>query len=106
MGVGEDIRHSEPSMTSSRVAPEDSNQIYLSQQQTRRQRGCLMAIRLMDAQDFADLIGMTTWAVYKMVERGDGPPAIRIGSGPRPRLRFDPRDVQMWLSSKTTSRVA
>lgn len=65
-----------------------------------------MNTQLMDASDVAGLIGMTRWAVYQMVKRGDGPPAIRIGNGPRPALRFDPRDVSMWLSSLTTKQVA
>ena len=45
---------------------------------------------LIDATAAANLLGIERKSLYRLVARGEIP-VIRIGRGPRPRLRFDPR---------------
>jgi excisionase family DNA binding protein len=45
---------------------------------------------LIDATAAANLLGIDRKSLYRLVARGEVP-VIRLGSGPRARLRFDPR---------------
>lgn len=49
--------------------------------------------RLLQVEDVAELLGVSTVAFYGMRKRGYSPRAIRVGK----RLRFDPDDVRQWL---------
>ena len=50
---------------------------------------------LLDADHFADLLGMTRKALYNARHAGQLPPPIKIGS----RLRWQRSDVDAWLDN-------
>jgi hypothetical protein len=56
---------------------------------------------MLDVKGVADLLNVGASFVY---EHADEPGARRLGTGPKPRLRFDPADVQKWLDSCSEGR--
>lgn len=63
-----------------------------------RLRGSGSSQKLVDAATLADLLGVSRDTVYA---RADEFGAIRIGSGPRPRLRFNPARIAALPSEQT-----
>jgi hypothetical protein len=59
--------------------------------------------RLVDAATLADLLGVTRATIY---ERADDLGAIRLGDGPRARLRFDAEQARAALSKQPDSPPA
>ena len=57
--------------------------------------------RLLDASEVAEMLGVGRNVVYR---RADEFGAVRIGAGPRPRLRFDPAKVTEALEACSTGR--
>lgn len=57
--------------------------------------------QLLDAAQIARIVGMSRDGVYR---RADEFGAVRIGSGPRPRLRFDPAKVAAALATCPATR--
>lgn len=57
--------------------------------------------QLVDAAELALVLGVSRGWVY---ENADRLAAVRLGSGPRARLRFDPARAVERLSACTTSR--
>lgn len=52
---------------------------------------------LLDAASVARRLGITRAAVYELADELG---AVRLGSGPRPRLRFDPAKVESYLAAR------
>ena len=57
------------------------------------------APRLLTIQQVADRLTVSVGCLRAWRIRGDGPPAIRLGSA----LRWDERDVDAWLDSRRES---
>jgi predicted DNA-binding transcriptional regulator AlpA len=58
---------------------------------------------LLTVEELAALLGLATRTVYVRRWRHpeDLPPAIIVGTGPRPVIRFRRRDVDEWLDART-----
>jgi len=54
--------------------------------------------RLMTAGELAAHLNLKRKTVYDLILKGEAPPVIRIGAGPRPRVRFRRADVDAWLA--------
>jgi Helix-turn-helix domain len=52
---------------------------------------------LIDATAAVNFLGIERKSLYRLVARGEIP-VMRFGSGPRPRLRFDPRTLAEHLN--------
>ena len=61
------------------------------------------AVPLVDATEFARLLGVSRDFVYA---HADEYGAVRLGSGSRPRLRFDPRRVASGFAGRGSEGVA
>jgi hypothetical protein len=57
--------------------------------------------RLLTAAEVAELVGLSRDAVYR---RANEFGAVRVGSGPKARLRFDPETVTAALGTCSTGR--
>lgn len=57
------------------------------------------AFRLLTIQQVADRLTVSVGCLRAWRIRGEGPPAIRLGSA----LRWDERDVDAWLDSRRES---
>jgi excisionase family DNA binding protein len=56
--------------------------------------------QLLTADKVAEILGIPKGHVYALARRGQLP-TVRIG----PRfVRFDPRDLELWLNRRTTTR--
>jgi predicted DNA-binding transcriptional regulator AlpA len=55
---------------------------------------------LLTIQELADRLTVSVGCIRAWRLRGDGPPAIRIGTS----LRWDPSEVDDWLDSRRESR--
>jgi predicted DNA-binding transcriptional regulator AlpA len=55
---------------------------------------------LLTIQQLADRLTVSVGCIRAWRLRGDGPPAIRMGTA----LRWDPREVDEWLDSRRESR--
>ncbi len=53
--------------------------------------------QLLTVRDVADLLNVSSSAIYHWRLTGDGPPAITIGKN---RLRFDPQQLRAWVASR------
>lgn len=57
-------------------------------------------VPLWDVAALATRLSISPKTVYTMVERGDGPPPIRVGR----LLRWDSEAVEAWLAQQTRRR--
>jgi predicted DNA-binding transcriptional regulator AlpA len=55
---------------------------------------------LLTIQELAERLTVSVGCIRAWRLRGDGPPAIRVGTA----LRWDPREVDGWLDSRRESR--
>lgn len=55
---------------------------------------------LLTIQELAERLTVSVGCIRAWRLRGDGPPAIRVGTA----LRWDPREVDEWLDSRRESR--
>lgn len=61
------------------------------------------------AVDAARALSMSTKTLYRMIQRGDGPPAIKIGPKPNDRWHFHLPTLRKWalrLSQKAERKQA
>ena len=58
-------------------------------------------MRLLTATDVADMLAVSRSWVY---DHADELGAVRLGTGPRPRLRFDADEVRAALTSRSARR--
>lgn len=58
------------------------------------------ARKLLTIQELAERLTVSVGCIRAWRLRGDGPPAIRIGTA----LRWDPREIDEWLNSRRESR--
>lgn len=56
-----------------------------------------MAEQLLTIEEAAKLLGLTRQGMYSARARGTGPPAYRLGPGPRSQLRYRASDIDAWL---------
>ncbi len=61
-------------------------------------------IDLIDPPSAAELIGVTKGTLAKWRMRGEGPPFLSMGSGPRSRIKYRRADVHDWISSCLVER--
>lgn len=59
-----------------------------------------LARKLLTIQELAERLTVSVGCIRAWRLRGDGPPAIRIGTA----LRWDPREIDEWLNSRRESR--
>ena len=52
--------------------------------------------RLISVKDLAEVLGVTTAALYKWIKEGTMPAPYRLG-GPKGALRWDPATINNWL---------
>jgi hypothetical protein len=83
-----------------RLDPADVEAIALRTAEILAERGLVApaAPRLFSAAEAAARIGMSRDFVY---EHADELGAIRLGEGSRPRLAFDPRRLDEWVSARS-----
>ena len=55
---------------------------------------------LLTIQELAERLTVSVGCIRAWRQRGDGPPAIRVGTA----LRWDPGEVDDWLNSRRESR--
>lgn len=56
-----------------------------------------MTVRLLTAQQVADLLGEHVQTIRTKTRRGQIPGAINISAGLRPTWRYDQRRIEAWL---------
>jgi len=54
---------------------------------------------LIDADEAAELLGVSRWWVYEAVKAGSIP-FYRLGTGPRGVLRFRRSELEAWLAAR------
>jgi predicted DNA-binding transcriptional regulator AlpA len=52
---------------------------------------------LLTIVDVAELLSISTHHVYKMSRRHDFPPPIKLSTGKRAAVRFDPKDIAEYI---------
>jgi excisionase family DNA binding protein len=64
-------------------------------------------MKLLTAKEVADMIGCSAKTIYSWAETGlTEIPVIKIGTGRKSLLRFDPDEIREWLEQwKSRSRV-
>jgi excisionase family DNA binding protein len=60
----------------------------------------LESLRLVTAEELAELFGMSKQSIYRRVRRGELP-VVRTGAR---QIRFNVGDVERWLGVRTTTR--
>jgi hypothetical protein len=83
-----------------RLDPADVEAIALRTAEILEARGLVAPAvpRLLDAAEAAARIGRSREFVY---DHADDLGAIRLGDGPRPRLAFDPRGLDEWVTARS-----
>jgi predicted DNA-binding transcriptional regulator AlpA len=63
---------------------------------------------LLTVRDLAKILGLNPRTVYvrRWRHAEDLPPAIVIGTGPRPEIRFRKSEVEAWLDARTERHQA
>lgn len=55
---------------------------------------------LMTSEQLAGLLGITHKTIRRWRQTGDGPRHIKLGTGPKARVRYRTSDVNKWLDSQ------
>jgi hypothetical protein len=83
-------------MSGGRLHPDDVHAIARAVVELLREEPPTRTPRLLDASQVADMLGLSRDAVYA---RADELGAVRLGDGPKARLRFDPAKVAAALDA-------
>jgi hypothetical protein len=83
-------------MSGGRLHPDDVHAIARTVVELLREEPPTRTPRLLDASQVADMLGLSRDAVYA---RADELGAVRLGDGPKARLRFDPAKVAAALDA-------